>query len=111
MVSESGQVKVLDFGLAKLSGKAASQEPDAATLLASGKGPRTEEGTVLGTVSYMSPEQAEGKNVGCALGYLQLWLGALRDGHRPEGLYGRVGSCHADCHLAGRAQAGQSNRP
>ena len=63
MVSESGQVKVLDFGLAKLSGKAASQEPDATTPLASGKGPRTEEGTVLGTVSYMSPEQAEGKNL------------------------------------------------
>jgi Tol biopolymer transport system component len=59
MVSEDGRVKVLDFGLAKLL------EPDesgSATTTAT-RGPRTEQGTVLGTAAYMSPEQAEGRPV------------------------------------------------
>jgi dienelactone hydrolase len=56
MVSEAGQVKVLDFGLAKLI-----PSSDAATLTAAH--PATEIGAVLGTVAYMSPEQAEGRAV------------------------------------------------
>ncbi len=50
VITPRGQVKVLDFGLAKLAGDGASE--DAATRV------KTSPGAVMGTVSYMSPEQA-----------------------------------------------------
>ena len=52
LVTEAGLVKVLDFGLAK----AVAQQSGATAAL-------TAEGVVMGTASYMSPEQAEGKPV------------------------------------------------
>ena len=56
MVSEGGQVKVLDFGLAKLAEPAAGEMAPTRTSI-------TEEGIILGTAAYMSPEQAEGRKV------------------------------------------------
>jgi eukaryotic-like serine/threonine-protein kinase len=58
MVSRDGRVKVLDFGLAKLNVREAAN--DITTLPTK---PLTGDGRILGTVSYMSPEQAEGKRV------------------------------------------------
>ena len=59
MVTDKGLVKVLDFGLAKLVDAGPSSSA-AATLT---NRPQTQEGVVMGTSVYMSPEQAEGKAV------------------------------------------------
>jgi Tol biopolymer transport system component/tRNA A-37 threonylcarbamoyl transferase component Bud32 len=58
MVTPGGQVKVLDFGLAKLM-----QSPEPASEETSAFDGRTADGVVLGTSAYMSPEQAEGLQV------------------------------------------------
>jgi serine/threonine protein kinase/Flp pilus assembly protein TadD len=57
MVREDGYVKVLDFGLAKLV------EPDGADPGSAATRMNTVPGIVMGTVDYMSPEQARGEMV------------------------------------------------
>ncbi len=59
-LTADGRVKILDFGLAKLTGPEAPapSQTQAATLTAGGA---TEPGVVLGTAGYMSPEQVRGK--------------------------------------------------
>jgi len=56
MVTPEGRAKILDFGLAKQAAPAAPSSEDTLTVVQ-----QTEPGMIMGTVAYMSPEQARGK--------------------------------------------------
>ncbi len=59
MLSEDGHPKIIDFGLAKLAQPLSMMDSDADTAVRQ----ETEPGRLLGTVAYMSPEQARGQAV------------------------------------------------
>ena len=91
-VTHDGLVKILDFGLAKLT------EP---VEVLHGAMSTTAPGMVLGTVGYMSPEQAKGEQCGRSVRHLLVWRRALRNARRAAGLPGR---------LAGRNALGDPER-
>ncbi len=77
MLRPDGLVKVLDFGLAKLTENRAADESEMPE--------KTAPGMVMGTVSYMSPEQARGLEVDARTDIFSLgvMLYELLTGHRP----------------------------
>ena len=91
MVRDDGYVKMLDFGLARLL-PTTSSDPEAMTMVQ-----QTTPGTVMGTLAYMSPEQASGQTVGSpsdvfALGIV---LYELATGSHPFKSETMIGYLHA----------------
>jgi adenylate cyclase len=91
MVRDDGYVKMLDFGLARLLPTTAS-DPEAMTLAQ-----QTTPGTVMGTLAYMSPEQASGQTVGSASDVFALGivLYELATGSHPFKSESMLGYLHA----------------
>ena len=85
LLTKSGQAKIADFGLAKLA-----ETPDAElSQMPTADRVQTTAGVVMGTVSYMSPEQAAGRKLDYRSDQFSLRPDPLRDADRqarvPEG--------------------------
>jgi Tol biopolymer transport system component len=61
-ITKDGRVKILDFGIAKLTTSDSASDPGEAASVAN-MTTQTKSGSVLGTIAYMSPEQLRGKVV------------------------------------------------
>ena len=80
-ITSDGRVKILDFGIAKLT------QPSDDTAPATGSRTETADGVVMGTAGYMSPEQVRGEARRCPVRHLQPRGDSLRDADRPSGVH------------------------
>ena len=105
MVSRDGYVKILDFGIAKLlprRSRAAPADSAQKTLVRV----KTESGTILGTVNYMSPEQLLGQRVDlrCDVFAFGVVLCELTTGACPFAADNQIDTMHAILHAEPRVR-------
>ena len=95
-ITAEGAVKVLDFGIAKVSSETAIGEVSQAPTVTVG---RTHEGLIIGTAAYMSPEQARGQPAdkrtdiwafGCVLYEMLTGVAAFGGGETVSDIIGRI---------------------
>ena len=114
-ITTRSEAKILDFGVAKFleaeapegAGGNESRE-QTGKHSASPEVGLTQTGDSLGTPSYLSPEQVRREELDARTDLFSFWPGALRNDHRPQGLFrkqhdGNSGSGCAPAHRAGSA--------
>ena len=100
MITEDHAVKILDFGLAKWTTLEPALDEDATRTA-----PLTVEGSILGTVGYLSPEQARGEAVDGRARHLFARRDAVRARRGRAALPGHVDDCRAPQSGQRRTQA------
>ncbi len=101
MVRPDGYAKVLDFGLVKL----AEVEPAPV-----GAAAQTQLGVAMGTLAYMSPEQASGETVDHRTDIWSLGVVLIRTLHRSKTFYRRDATSHHQHNPFGAAKSGHYDR-